>query len=241
MKRMLSLWISVMMILILIPAVPSARAAAADLSEESVRAAMLAMKAQYPEGTPFGNDVFKSWKGGIYGGGFGCAGFAFMLSDAAFGSLPARKYYDYTQVRVGDILRLNNDSHSVIVLSINADSFTIAEGNFNSKVHWGRELKKSEVMNGTTTYALTRYPESAGKGDINGDSAISADDAQIVLRAYVRRISGRAAGLTQAQISAADVDSNGIADLEDAQYILRYYVLNGISHRNVPWSAIIKK
>lgn len=164
-----------------------------------------------------------------------------MLSDAAFGSLPARKYYDYTQVRVGDILRLNNDSHSVIVLNVNADSYTIAEGNFNSKVHWGRVLKKSEVMNGTTTYALTRYPESAGKGDINGDSAISADDAQIVLRAYVRRISGRAAGLTQAQISAADVDSNGIADLEDAQYILRYYVLNGISHRNVPWSAIIKK
>ena len=145
MKRLASFCISILMLLILLP---SQSAAAADLSEESVRAAMLAMEKQYPEGTPFNNSNFYQWKGGIFSGGYGCAGFAFMLSDAAFGSLPARKYYDYSKIRVGDILRLNNDGHSVIVLYVNADSVTVAEGNFNGKVHWRREISMSTIRHG---------------------------------------------------------------------------------------------
>ncbi len=240
MKRLASFCISILMLLILLP---SQSAAAADLSEESVRAAMLAMEKQYPEGTPFSNSNFYQWKGGIFSGGYGCAGFAFMLSDAAFGSLPARKYYDYSKIRVGDILRVNNDGHSVIVLYVNADSVTVAEGNFNGKVHWRREIPMSTIRNGQTAYAMTRYPEAApaqAKGDLNGDSAISAEDAQIVLNAYVRTISGFSSGLTQPQLAVADIDGNGSADVSDAQYILRYYVENTISGRSWSWDRIIR-
>ena len=242
MKRLASLCISLLMLVILFPA---QRAAAAELSEESVRAAMLALKAQYPEGTRFDNSNSYAWKGGFFSRGYGCAGFAFILSDAAFGSLPARKYYDYSQIRVGDILRVNNDGHSVIVLYVNADSVTVAEGNFNGKVHWGREIKMSEIRNGQTTYALTRYPESApaeqGKGDLNGDAAITVEDSQLALNAYVQIMIGMPSGLSQTQLTCADVDGNSIFDVLDAQFILRYYTENTLAGRNLSWADIIKK
>ena len=249
MKRLASLCLSLLMILILLPVLPAQNAAAADYSEDSVRAAMLALESRYPEGTPFGNNSFYAWHGGIFSGGYGCAGFAFMLSDAAFGSLPARKYYDYSQIRVGDILRINNDGHSVIVLYVNANSVTVAEGNFNGKVHWRREIPMSTIKSKETVYAMTRYPETQqtttpqpqARGDLNGDSGISAEDAQIVLVAYVQAIAGQAHGLSQAQIRCADVDSNGSVDVADAQYILLYYAENILAGRNYAWDYIISR
>lgn len=122
--------------------------------------AMIALKKDYPDGTPWTNDNGYAWNGGIYSMGYGCAGFAFMLSDAAFGNLPARIIDDWSnyQIRVGDILRVNNDGHSVIVLEVNESGVVLAEGNYNNSVHWGRKMSWSEVNN-TLTYIMTRYPE----------------------------------------------------------------------------------
>lgn len=122
--------------------------------------AMIALKEKYPEGTRWTNDNGYAWNGGIYSMGYGCAGFAFMLSDAAFGNLPARIIEDWSdyQIRVGDILRVNNDGHSVIVLEVNESGVVLAEGNYNNSVHWGRKMSWSEVNN-TLTYIMTRYPE----------------------------------------------------------------------------------
>ena len=65
--------------------------------------AMIALQSQdaYKEGTPWTNDEpysdskgYYRWKGGTFNGtnivAVGCVAFAFILSDAAFGSLPAR-------------------------------------------------------------------------------------------------------------------------------------------------------
>lgn len=120
---------------------------------------MIALKAKYPEGTPWTNDNYYDWKGGIYDRGYGCAGFAFILSDAAFGDLPARQFTDFAQLRVGDILRMNNNGHSVVILEIRGDQYVIAEGNYNSSIHWGRIVSKDEVFSSATTYAMTRYPQ----------------------------------------------------------------------------------
>ncbi|HBI63678.1 MAG TPA: hypothetical protein DDX51_00960 [Clostridiales bacterium] len=105
------------------------------------------------------NDNYYYWNGGIWGAGNGCAGFAFRLSDEAFGNLPARIIgkFAYSEIRVGDILRVNDDSHSVIVLKISSSRITIAEGNYMGKIHWGREMTKRQVMN-TSDYLVTRYP-----------------------------------------------------------------------------------
>ncbi len=102
------------------------------------------------------------WDGGTILGnvrsGVGCAAFAFRLSDAAFGDLPARVVNDFKfeDVKPGDILRINNDSHSVIVLQTTDVGVVIAEGNYNKSVHWGRALSKAEVE--SANFIVTRYP-----------------------------------------------------------------------------------
>lgn len=118
---------------------------------------MIALKSKYPEGMRWTNDNYYDWNGGIYWRGYGCAGFAFLLSDAAFGSAPAYIHYDKSRVRVGDILRLNGNSHSVIVLEVHDSYVVVAEGNYNSSIHWGREIPKSEICSRPGDYIMSRW------------------------------------------------------------------------------------
>ncbi len=160
----------------------SLQAAAADVvpTPAQAYAAMIALKDQdaYKEGTPWTNDEpysastgYYKWNGGPLGGAnisaVGCVAFAFILSDAAFGSLPARMYasgaFKFEDIKVGDILRVSNDAHTVIVLEVNAAGVVVAEGNISTgdhkgRVHWGRGISKEEVMRDTSHY-ITRYPE----------------------------------------------------------------------------------
>ena len=131
---------------------------AVPLTEEGVYNAMIAMKAKYPEGMPWTNANGYYWKGGVQSGGYGCHAFAMILSDAAFGKLKARKHSNVDKVRVGDILRINYNSHTVIVLQVLPDSFIVAEGNYNSSIHWGRRISRDEVKK-TLSYILTRWPK----------------------------------------------------------------------------------
>ncbi len=118
--------------------------------------AMIALKATYPEGTSWTNDSYYAWKGGLYSGGYGCAGFAFLLSDAAFGSNPAKMHYDLTNLRVGDIVRIYNDTHAVVILEVHSDHVIVAEGNYNDSVHWGRNISRDEIVS-QGNYVITRY------------------------------------------------------------------------------------
>ena len=133
--------------------------AAPPVTEESVQQLLAAMQAEYPEGTPWTDNNVYAWNGGIFSEGSGCAAFAFLISDLAFGDLPARmsEAVSIDVLRVGDILRVNGDTHSVIVLEVHEDHIVIAEGNFNGTIHWGRTLSAEEVT--AADYFLTRYPE----------------------------------------------------------------------------------
>ncbi len=140
---------------------------------QEVYEAMVGLKDQYPEGMtwtnfePYGSrgelGASYVWKGGkVYGAnsGVGCAAFAFILSDTAFGDLPARVIengsFTFADVKAGDILRINGGSHSVIVLQKSAGGVIIAEANYNKTVHWGRAMSEAEVL--TASYMITRYP-----------------------------------------------------------------------------------
>lgn len=142
--------------------------------------AMIALKDrdEYKEGTVWTDDEpysdskgYYRWKGGTIDGknivAVGCVAFAFILSDEAFGSLPARMYaaggFTFEDIKVGDILRVNNDTHTVIVLETNDAGVVVAEGNISTgdhkgRIHWGRGISKEEVMSSTSHY-ITRYPE----------------------------------------------------------------------------------
>ena len=153
-------WISALLALLMLFSLFSAPAYAAP-SESAVYSAMIALKSSYPEGMPWTNANEYAWKGGIFDLGYGCSGFAFILSDAAFGDLPARLIRDFTydEVRVGDILRVNSNTHSVVVLEKYSDHVILAEGNYNRSIHWGRRMDRAAVEQ--ADYILTRYPEPA--------------------------------------------------------------------------------
>ncbi len=159
MKKKLTALFLALVICIGTAAQVKANAAVPTAAEQQAYQAMIALKEQYPEGMPWTNDNYYGWKGGIFSGGYGCAGFAFLLSDAAFGDAPARKLteFSFSSVRVGDILRINNNTHSVIVLEVRDSSVVIAEGNYNSSIHWGRVLSAAQVQ--SASYLMTRYPE----------------------------------------------------------------------------------
>lgn len=131
-------------------------AQAQNAQENFVYDTIMAQKVVFPEGMHWTNDNYYGWKGGTYIGGFGCAAFAFAVSDAAFGDVPARIHRDYSTLRVGDILRVDNDTHSVIVIEVRDNSVIVAEGNYNSSIHWGREIPKERLID-SSSYIMTRY------------------------------------------------------------------------------------
>ena len=116
---------------------------------------ILSFRKRYPEGTFFNNSIRYDWKGGICKGGHGCTAFAFMVSDAIFGNKPGRIVRNTKSLRPGDIVRY--DVHSVIVLDVNPNSITVAEGNVNRVVRWGHIYPKAGDPNLPFRFAITRW------------------------------------------------------------------------------------
>lgn len=139
----------------------SAKVTVSKVTQAEAYAAMIALKGTYYEGRHWTNDNSYDWYGDksySVTHGYGCAAFAFILSDTAFGKYtPARKIVPvkFSSIRVGDILRVDNNEHSVIVLEVRANDIVIAEGNYNSSIHWGRVMTRAEVEK--ADYAWTRY------------------------------------------------------------------------------------
>lgn len=156
-KRVFCLFICICMIFSAFPVVSAETAP----TEAEVYNKIIAVKGRYPHGTRWTNANYYSWNGGK-GGASGCMGFAYLISDAAFGNLPARTIYPksgkpitISELKVGDILRL--PGHSVVVLEKYSDHILTVEGNYQGKVYWGRWISASQV--GRANYYATRYPE----------------------------------------------------------------------------------
>lgn len=135
-------------------------ASVASLDGATVQSAIYALQSVYPEGMGWGMEKYAEFHGGLYCGGYACAAFAITVSDAVFGTLPARKIYDINSVRVGDVVSYITEygiGHSVVVLSVGEDSITCCEGNYGGMVHWGRTISKAELQS-SLKEIWTRYP-----------------------------------------------------------------------------------
>ena len=124
--------------------------------EQRVHQILMEMKKRYPEGAVWGSKAFYAWEGGIYAGGRGCAAFAFMLSDEAFGVKPAYIHKDINRIKIGDAVRINNDSHFVVIIEKTTSGVVVVEGAYNGTVHWGRTFSLTELRI-CMTYIVSRY------------------------------------------------------------------------------------
>lgn len=196
----------------------------AELTEEGVYQSLISMKSVYPEGMTWTNDNFYSpyyhYKTGskypVTYTGYGCAGFVFHLSNVAFGDLPDREHYDWDDIRVGDILRINNNSHSVIVLGVDGDTITVAEGNYNSIIHWGRRLSRKALKGGTGTYIWTRWPEGSTNTTVTSItmsptfvSLKSGQSYTLSVTVYPSTATDKSVTYSSSDSSVATVDSSG--------------------------------
>ena len=118
------------------------------------------MQAEYPEGKPWTNNNKYRWinvtaPNTTYTFG-GCAAYAAIISDAGFGEgTPAKQVMNPNPatVRIGDILRINGDTHSVVVIGIEDEYFVLTEGNYNNSIHWGRKIRKTDPID----FLFTRW------------------------------------------------------------------------------------
>lgn len=127
--------------------------------EKAVYKKLISYKKKYPNGKKFNNSIRYFCKpGGIpWPTGYGCAAFAFELSDAAFGSAPARTHKNRSAIMTGDILSTGDGDHYVIVLKNTGKEIIVAEANYGGKVKWGRHITMS-FLKIELDYVITRYP-----------------------------------------------------------------------------------
>ncbi|MCI9156456.1 MAG: hypothetical protein HFF44_05860 [Lawsonibacter sp.] len=128
------------------------------ITEDNVREIINGLRGSYPEGMPWTNENNHYTSNAMFIRGHGCAAFAFLCSDTVFGQLPiTAQHSDFDKIRAGDILRVKNDTHTVIVLEKRAGSVIVAEGNYNGTIHWDREITRQELED-ENFYVRTRYP-----------------------------------------------------------------------------------
>lgn len=129
----------------------------ASVTEESVRSTLTALRAQYQEGASWTDE--NSYTSSALGRrGYGSEAFALICSDRAFGSLPvSATHSDFNAIRAGDMVLVGGGTHTMVVLEKKTDSIIVAEGNYNSTIHWGREISRADLaVSGFTV--TTRYP-----------------------------------------------------------------------------------
>ncbi len=128
-----------------IPYDPKSPEAAEIKNDEAVASGISAIKVQYPEGMHWTNeDVYIPKYAHVCA--YGCAGFAYICSDTIYGeNAPYKAYQNINQIRVGDIVHLDNGEHYVFVIGKDANGIVAAEGNYNRSIHYGRYIPNSTM------------------------------------------------------------------------------------------------
>ena len=141
------------------------------ITESEVQAVLDQLRAEYPHGTPWDRSTRypgRPDKKGM-GSASACQGYAYMVSDRIFGTLP---YYTVTleNSRVGDIMIDKEANHDNIVLNnyaqfkqediIYPEAYYTTDGNVSGKVVWDKVLFYDEWPAGVgNTRILSRYPK----------------------------------------------------------------------------------
>lgn len=144
-----------------------------------------------------------------FDGGYQCHGFASMLFYEIFGERQTsleRIKKNKTAIKPGDLVRVNKDTHSAIVLSVKGDSFTVAECNVGDgnerescKIRWGRSYKLSDItyyvraenydkVSKSTNWKSIEDKKSLGNSFyaaiLNGEKALTLSGKTVIFKKY---------------------------------------------------------
>lgn len=126
------------------------------LTQKQVQDQLFELYDEYPEGMSWTNENHSYYWKAINTYCYGCIAFAGEMSDRLFGKdAKVTTHRNFDKIKVGDHIRIG-DYHSVIVLAKGPDELMVVEGNYNSSVHWGREITKSELKS-SGFYVQSRY------------------------------------------------------------------------------------
>ena len=134
------------------------------LTEESVQAAIMALKETYPHmstyPTPYcSNDPLNR----PYSNCDHCAGWAMLCSDAAFGTLPWRRIEQpsWDQIRIGDLVRYSTatSGHVVVVVEKTDEYIKVTESGNTNMVRWGGKYPRWWLEEQPGYAMWTRYPQ----------------------------------------------------------------------------------
>ena len=133
------------------------------LTEESVQAAIWALRDTYPTGTVYGA-FYRSYSDGPYGAApTACAGWATLCSDAAFGDLQWRRINSpsWEDIRPGDLIRYDNSygGHVIVVLGKTDEYVMVTESGTNNKARWGGQYYRWWLEEQSGYALFTRYPK----------------------------------------------------------------------------------
>ena len=114
----------------------------------------------------------------LYPSAMQCLGFASMISNTIFGQgAPIRVHQSWTDLKVGDMIRLIKSSHAFIVTSIDHDNDTVQVLECNRDcstcvIRWGRTVSEAAVQ--SEPYDIvTRYPDVRSDGSSQVIYAVS--------------------------------------------------------------------
>ena len=141
------------------------------ITEAEVLAVLNQLRVEYPHGSEWGLHTRYPGRpdGKGMGGASACQGYAYMVSDRIFGTLPAY-YVSLEETRVGDIMDNGPANHANIVLNdygkseyngtIYPDDYTTVDGNTSGTVFWEMLQHYADWPTGTSrTYIRSRYPK----------------------------------------------------------------------------------
>lgn len=97
---------------------------------------------------------------GVYWTGYQCHGFALKVAADIYGGSKLanwRKINSYRSPKVGDVIRLWGDRHTIIVTKVNSNSIQYADCNATGlcRIQWGQVMSKRELK-ANFTYMFTR-------------------------------------------------------------------------------------
>ena len=135
---------------------------AADITEESVQAALADLRQLYPPGTVF-PAPYRFTSDGPYSRGIHCSGWATRCSDAAFGDLPWRRIDrpSWDQLRPGDVVEYKNENsyHAVVVVRKTAEYIVVTESSTNNRAVWGGQYFRWWLEQQPHDISYARYPQ----------------------------------------------------------------------------------